>query len=182
MLGTPPPPPPPNVPALEEEHPGGAKKTVRERLARHRANPACASCHNRIDPLGFALENYDVIGRWRDDEAGKPVDNTGELADGTKMQGPDQLRTALLARKDLFVRNVTNKMLGYALGRGLTLTDSCTVDQIVSKLKDNSYSAQTLIESIVLSMPFRYQAGGSTVNRSAAGNQAAGNQKEIQKP
>src|SRR5262249_37292258 len=121
LLGTPSPPPPPNVPALEEPHEGAPPKTVRERLTQHRAGPACAGCHSRIDPLGFALENYDPIGRWRDEDAGKPIDNSGEMPDKTTFQGPDQLKVVLLEHKDLFIRNLTNKMLGYALGRGLTL-------------------------------------------------------------
>jgi hypothetical protein len=158
ILGTPPPPPPPNVPALEADHEGVAPKSVRERLTQHRANPACAGCHSRIDPLGFGLDNFDVIGRWRDEDAGKPVDTSGELPDGKKFQGPDQLKAVLLDHKELFIRNLTTKMLGYALGRGLTLTDSCTVDNIVAQLKDNNYNARTLIEAIVLSVPFRYQA------------------------
>jgi len=165
ILGTPPPPPPPDVPALEEPHEGAAPKSVRERLTQHRANPACATCHSRIDPLGFALENYDVIGRWRDEDGGKPVDNSGELPDGAKFQGPDELKAVLLQHKDLFVRNLTSKMLGYALGRGLTLKDSCTVDAIVAKLKDNDYKSQTLIEAIVLSVPFRYQAAASRIRK-----------------
>lgn len=176
ILGTPPPPPPPNVPALEEAHAGESPKSVRERLTQHRANPACASCHSRIDPLGFALENYDAIGRWRDEDGGKPVDNSGELADGTKFQGPDQLRAVLLERKDLFIRNLTNKMLGYALGRGLTLSDSCTVDSIVAQVKKNDYSARTLIEVIVLSVPFRYQAAAPEPSR------ISHNQKEQLRP
>jgi hypothetical protein len=146
------------VPALEEPH-AEAPKSMRERLTQHRANPACAGCHSRIDPMGFALENYDVIGRWRDQDAGKPVDNSGELADGTKFKGPDELKAVLLDHKDQFIRNLTTKMLGYALGRGLTVKDSCAVDSIVAQLKDNNYSAQTLIEAIVLSVPFQYQAG-----------------------
>jgi Protein of unknown function (DUF1592)/Protein of unknown function (DUF1588)/Protein of unknown function (DUF1585)/Protein of unknown function (DUF1587)/Protein of unknown function (DUF1595) len=158
ILGTPPPPPPPNVPALEADHEGAPPKSVREKLTQHRANPACAGCHSRIDPLGFGLENFDVIGRWRSEDAGKPVDSSGELPDGKKFQGPDELKAVLLDHKDLFIRNLTSKMLGYALGRGLTLKDSCTVDNIVAQLKDNNYSAQTLIEAIVLSVPFRYQA------------------------
>jgi Protein of unknown function (DUF1592)./Protein of unknown function (DUF1588)./Protein of unknown function (DUF1585). len=120
ILGTPPPPPPPNVPALEESRPGVPAKTVARGLTQHRANPACAGCHSRIDPMGFALENYDVVGRWRDQDAGKPVDNAGEMPDGTKFAGPDELKAVLLDHKDLFIRNLTNKMLGYALGRGLT--------------------------------------------------------------
>jgi hypothetical protein len=108
--------------------------------------------------LGFALENYDVIGRWRTHEAGKPLDTTGELADGTRFEGPEGLRKILMDRKELFLRNFTSKMLGYALGRGLTVRDSCTVDQIVETLKQKDYRIQALIEEIVLSVPFRYQA------------------------
>ncbi|HYP14922.1 MAG TPA: DUF1588 domain-containing protein [Bryobacteraceae bacterium] len=167
ILGTPPPPPPPNVPPLEQESQSAAPKSVRERLTQHRANPACASCHSRIDPLGFALDNYDVIGRWRTEEGGKPVDTAGELPDGTKINGPAELKAVLLQRKDLFVRNITNKMLGYALGRGLTVMDSCTVDNIVGQVKEKDYDAQALIESIVLSMPFRYQAGGTPIAKPA---------------
>jgi hypothetical protein len=155
ILGTPPPPPPPDVPALEKQA-SSEPKSVREMLTQHRANPACASCHSRIDPLGFALENYDFIGRWRDEDAGKPIDNRGELPDGTTVAGPQSLKAALLDRKDLFVRNLTTKMLGYALGRGLTAQDSCTVDRIVAELKDNDYRAQKLVELIVLSTPFQF--------------------------
>jgi hypothetical protein len=158
ILGTPPPPPPADVPALDKQAGGDTPKTVREMLTSHRANPACATCHSRIDPLGFALENYDFIGRWRDQDAGKPIDNRGELPDGAKVEGPQSLKAALLDRKELFVRNITSKMLGYALGRGLTAQDSCTVDRIVAELKDNDYRAQKLIELIVLSAPFQYQA------------------------
>jgi hypothetical protein len=96
-----------------------------------------------------------VIGRWRTEENGKPVDNSGEMTDGTKIQGPAALKAALMQHKDLFLRNLTNKLLGYALGRGLTLRDSCTVDAIVAEVKAKDYSAQALIESIVLSVPFR---------------------------
>jgi hypothetical protein len=158
ILGTPPPPPPPNVPKLKEEH-GGSPTTVRERLMQHRQNPACANCHNKIDPLGFPLENYDVLGTWRTEEAGKPIDASGELPDGTKIDGVDQLKAVLLDRKQLFLRNLTAKLLGYALGRGLTLEDYCTVDQIVAELEKNQYGAHRLIREIVLSVPFRYQPG-----------------------
>ncbi len=160
LLGTPPPPPPPNVPALQEQREGMAPTSVRERLLQHRANPACGGCHDRIDPLGFALENFDPIGKWRDMDAGKPVDNSGALADGGTFHGPDELKAVLLQRKDLFLRNLTRKVLGYALGRGLTIEDSCTVDNIMAQVRHNDYRAQTLIEAVVLSVPFRYQAGG----------------------
>lgn len=158
ILGTPPPPPPPNVPKLEEASEGKAPKSVRERLTQHRDNPACASCHSRIDGLGFALENYDAIGRWREEDSGTPVNTSGELQDGAKFIGTEELKAVLLQRKELFIRNLTGKMLGYALGRGLTLSDGCTVDSIVAKLKDNNYSARALVEEVVLSVPFRQQA------------------------
>jgi hypothetical protein len=158
MLGTPPPPPPPNVPALEDSTVPTTAKSVRERLTEHRRNPTCAACHSRIDPLGFALDNYDALGRWRDQDGGKPVDSSGELPDGTKINGPDELKKVLLERKEVFLRNLTGKMLGYALGRGLTVADSCAVDSIMAQLKDNGYNAETLVEAIVMSAPFRYEA------------------------
>jgi hypothetical protein len=161
ILGTPPPPPPPDVPELKQE-PGKETATLRELLSEHRRNPACAGCHNRIDPLGFALENYDVLGRWRTTDAGKPIDAEGELLDGTRFNGPIELKRVLMDRKDLFIRHLTTKMLGYALGRGLTLQDSCTVDAIVEQLERNDYSAQTLIREIVFSVPFRYQAASAS--------------------
>jgi hypothetical protein len=169
MLGTPPPPPPAEVPPLEKQVSPDAPKSVREMLTQHRANAVCATCHSRIDPLGFALENYDHVGRWRTEEAGKPVDIKGELPDGTVVEGAQGLKKALLDRKDLFVRNLTAKMLGYALGRGLTLKDSCTVDKIVAELKDNDYRAQKLVELIILSVPFQYQAPAVTQASKLAG-------------
>jgi hypothetical protein len=157
FLGTPPPPPAPNVPPLEGES-KEAPKTVRERLTLHRQNPNCASCHAKIDPWGFALENYDVVGRWRDLDAGKPIDAKGELVDGTTFTGPEELRKVLMDRKELFLRNLTAKMMGYALGRSLTLEDYCAVDQIVDKLKKEYYSAHALVREVIWSTPFRYQA------------------------
>ena len=176
MLGTPPPPPPANVPELKAGHEGEAPQTVRERLMQHRENPACGSCHNRIDPIGFGLENYDVLGRWRTEDAGKPIDAKGELPDGTAFDGPDQLRAVLLGKKDLFIRHLTTKMLGYALGRGLTLEDSCTVDGIVADLQKNDYRAHILIQGIVLSIPFRYQAG-TDARTAVAGGASKGEQQ-----
>ena len=161
ILGTPPPPPPANVPKLDETRSGEVPATLRERLAQHRADPACANCHSRIDPLGFALENFDVLGRWRTEDAGKPIDASGELPDGTVFEGPDQLKAALMRKKDLFVRNFVNKVLGYALGRGLTLQDSCTVDSIVAEVERNNYRAQSLVNAVVMSVPFRYQAASA---------------------
>jgi hypothetical protein len=178
MLGTPPPPPPPNVPALPEDHTGAQPTSVRARLEQHRANPACAGCHSRIDPLGFALENFDALGGWRTEDGGKPVDTASELADGTKLGSPADLKDYLLDRKDLVVRNLTNKMLGYALGRALTPMDSCIVDDIMKQVKQHDYSAQTLVEAVVLSAPFRYQAPSGVVRSDRATHVAVEGQKQ----
>ncbi len=156
ILGTPAPPPPPNVPELPE-HKGATPTTLRARLMLHRQNPTCASCHNRLDPLGFALENYDVLGKWRPTENGLPIDTAGELPDGTKFNGPDELKKVLISRQDLFIRNVTTKLLGFALGRGLNREDACAVDQIVADLKRDDYRGQTLVMGVVNSVPFRQQ-------------------------
>jgi hypothetical protein len=155
ILGAPPPPPPPNVPALEDQQAGEKPKSVRERLTRHRANAVCASCHDRIDPLGFALDNYDVLGAWRDTDAGEPIKAGGKLTDGTQINGPADLKQALIARDELFIRNLARRMLGYALGRGLTPADACAIETIVERVRANQHQAWTLIEEITLSEPFR---------------------------
>ncbi|MBI1390530.1 MAG: DUF1592 domain-containing protein [bacterium] len=157
LLGTPPPPPPPNVPPLPEVDDQPTPTTVRERLTQHRQNPVCASCHDRIDPIGFGLENFDAIGRWRTEDHGKRIDASGTLPDGRTFDGPEELRKVLMDNKDLFIRNLTVKMMSYALGRGLTLEDQCTVDMIVETLQSNDYKARTLIAEIVKSIPFRYR-------------------------
>lgn len=159
LLGAPAPPPPPDVPELPESKEGADPQTLRERLEQHRENPQCASCHVRMDPLGFGLENYDVLGRWRTEESGRPIDSRGKLPDGTEFEGPEGLKKVLLARKEQFIRHLTAKMLGYALGRGLTNEDYCAVDKIVDQLKESDYSSHTLILGIVQSVPFRYKAG-----------------------
>ncbi len=153
MLGTPPPPPPPNVPELPESH-NAAPSTLRERLEVHRTNPTCASCHERMDPIGFGLENYDVLGRWRTEDAGKPINARGQLPSGEAFDGPDGLKSLLMKRKDQFVRHLTAKLLGYALGRGLTNEDQCVVDKIVLDVAASGYKSQKLIQAIVLSEPF----------------------------
>ena len=155
ILGTPPPPPPPDVPELEEPSGGPAAKSLREALALHSASRACAGCHERIDPLGFALENYDVLGRWRDTEGGVPINASTSLADGTALDGPQQLKRALVDRKDVFLRNLARRMLGYALGRGLVPADACAVEKIVDAVTQQDHSAWELISQIVTSDPFR---------------------------
>lgn len=159
ILGEPPPPPPPDVPELEETHADQTPRTLRARLEQHRANPTCASCHDRIDPLGFGLENYDVLGRWRTEDEGGPIDATGVLPDGTEFHNPEELKAILFERKDQFLRVVTEKMLAYALGRGLTFEDRCTVDQIVDRVKETGYNSHTIVLEIVNSAPFRMKPG-----------------------
>jgi mono/diheme cytochrome c family protein len=161
LLGTPPPPPLQDVPPLPDNREGEPPRTLRERLMEHRRNPVCGSCHNRIDPLGFPLEHYDVLGRWRETDEGRPIDAAGVLPDGARFDGPDQMKAVLMERKELLLRNLASKMLAYALGRGLILEDTCTVDRIVEALAKENYAAQTLIREIVLSVPFRYRAGSS---------------------
>ncbi|MCA9261674.1 MAG: DUF1585 domain-containing protein, partial [Planctomycetales bacterium] len=119
--------------------------------------PTCATCHAMMDPLGFALENYDVLGTWRDVYDGAPIDARGEFADGTQFEGPAGLKAELLARKSLFVRHFVRKTLGFALARELTNDDHKVVEMIVLKLEADDYRAQTLLKEIVCSVPFRYK-------------------------
>lgn len=157
VLGTPPPDPPPDVPALEEnDEPGLEPRSVRERLEQHRANPACASCHKVMDPLGFALENFDAIGRWRDEsDAGTPIDATGTLNDGTPVDGPATLRQAFVERGENFVTTITEKMLTYALGRGLEYYDAPAIRRIVEDGASEDYSWSSLVFGVVQSTPFQ---------------------------
>ncbi len=156
LLGAPPPPPPANVPALKENGEGGKPTSVRERLEAHRKNPVCASCHARMDPLGFALENFDAIGRWRTvDEAGNPIDSSGVLPDGTAFVGPSEFRKALLARSDEFVAAVTEKLLTYAIGRGLEYYDMPAVRSIMRQAAPGAYRWSALVQGIVNSTPFQ---------------------------
>ena len=158
LLGSPPPPPPPNVPKLDEKQSAATPQSIRELLEQHRQDATCASCHAQIDPIGFGLENYDLLGRWRTEEAGRPVDAKGELPGGIKFDGPQELKQVLFQRKDDVIRHLTTKLLGFALGRGLTLEDQCTVDEIVKKVKAADYRSHILIAEIVCSVPFRYRA------------------------
>lgn len=156
IIGAPPPPPPPNVPALKENAAGEQLHSVRERMEEHRANPACAGCHKAMDPLGFALESFDAIGAWRTtSEGGTPIDASGELIDGTKVNGPASLRQALLSRPEGFVRTVTDKLLTYALGRGTEYYDAPAVRQIVRNSAGNDYRWSSIILGIVKSAPFQ---------------------------
>ena len=156
VLGSPPPPPPPNIPALKENVEGAPATTVRQRLEQHRSNPSCASCHRIMDPLGFALENFDAIGQWRTTgEGGAGIDASGVLADGTPVDGPAALRQALLSHNDDFARTVTEKLLTYALGRGVEYYDAPAVRQIVRGARSDDYRWSALILGIVKSVPFQ---------------------------
>lgn len=156
ILGTPPPPPPPNVPALKENSEGGKPMSVRERLEAHRASPACSSCHAVMDPLGFALENFDAVGKWRDKgEDGARIDASGALADGTRIDGPSSLREALLARSNQFASTLAEKLLTYALGRGLDYNDAPVVRKIAAQSASGNYKFSSLILGIVESAPFQ---------------------------
>ncbi|WP_160164531.1 DUF1592 domain-containing protein [Pedosphaera parvula] len=162
ILGTPPPPPPPLVQSLPpNDHPVDGL-TLRQQLEKHRSNPNCAGCHSKMDPLGFGLENFDAIGRWRAEIEQKPVDASGVMPSGEKFTGPAELKKVLLNRKDDFARNLTEKMLAYALGRGLEYYDVPTVKEITKKLAESNYRSSVLIAEIVKSYPFQYRRNQPT--------------------
>jgi hypothetical protein len=155
LLGTPPPPPLPDVPPLEDQAGSDRPKTIREQMEAHRANPVCASCHRLMDPLGFALENYDGVGAWRTRDAGAPIDSSSQLFDGTRVNGVVSLREALVARPDRFVTTVAEKILTYALGRGLGANDMPAVRHAVAAAAASNYRFSSLVLGIVNSVPFR---------------------------
>jgi hypothetical protein len=156
ILGTPPPPPPPDVPALDANKKDAAESaSLRQRLEAHRTDPTCASCHKRMDPLGFALENYDAIGKWRDTDGKFAIDASAVLPGGRKVDGADGLKKALLDRKDDFVRCLATKMLTYALGRGIEPYDRCTVEDICAAVKQNNYRFSAMLLGIVKSDAFQ---------------------------
>jgi len=156
FLNTPPPPPLPNVPTLEESNKDAAPKTVREQLERHRNNPVCASCHRIIDPAGFALEKFNSVGQWREvTETGAAIDSGGVLADGAKVDGPIALRNAILSRPEAFATVLTERMMTYALGRGVEPSDMPVVRSIVKKNAVNNYRLESIVQSIVESAPFQ---------------------------
>jgi hypothetical protein len=156
LLNTPPLPPPAVVPDLAESAHKDKPSTVREQLERHRANPVCASCHRNIDPVGFALENFDAVGQWRTaTREGLAIDAAGVLSDGSKVDSPSALRQALLARPDVFTATITEKMLIYALGRGLEPVDMPVVRSIVKNSAAQNYAMQSIVLGIVRSVPFQ---------------------------
>jgi hypothetical protein len=158
ILGTPPPPPPPDIPPLEDaaKMKDGRTPTLRESLAIHRASVACAGCHNRMDPLGLALENFNALGRWRDKEAGQPVDAAGQLVTGEVFNGIGELKTILVDRhRREFYRCLSEKLLTYALGRGLDATDVEAVDRLVERIESSQGKSSALLMGIIESVPFQ---------------------------
>ena len=162
ILGTPPPPPPPLVPSLPPDDKSKEGQTLRQQLEKHRSKAECAACHQRMDPLGFGLENFDAIGRWRTKIGDDPIDANGVLTTGEKFEGPAELKTILLAKKETFIRNMTERMLAYALGRGLEFRDRPAVKQIMAAQAQDDYLSSTLILEIVKSYPFQYRRGIET--------------------
>jgi hypothetical protein len=154
FLGTPPPPPPPNVPTLKENSPNGQVLTMRQRMEQHRANSACAVCHQVMDPLGFALDNFDALGKWRTAEGGTPIDPSGKFPDGTPFQGPSGLRKALLGKREQFVTAVTERLLTYALGRSVEYYDAPAIRRIVRESAANDFRWSSIVLGIVKSTPF----------------------------
>jgi hypothetical protein len=155
ILGMPVPPPPPDVPLLKENKDREKPVTMREQMAEHRANAVCASCHKTMDPIGLALENFDAVGAWRTREAGATIDVSGELADGTKVNGVVDLRNAILSRPEMFAGTLAEKLLIYGLGRGLDDRDMPAVRAIVRDAAQNNYRMSSLILGVIRSTPFQ---------------------------
>ena len=159
VLGTPPPPPPPNVPELEEKGKAASATSLRQRLEQHRANAACAGCHAKMDPLGFAFENFDAIGAFRKKDGNFDIDPSGTLPDGRKINGPAELKSVLKEKKELVARALTEKLMIYALGRGLEYYDDRSVDKVAAAIAPDNYRFSRLVAEIVKSEPFRLRRG-----------------------
>jgi hypothetical protein len=156
LLGAPPPPPPPDVPPLDATTNGNHSLSLRAALEQHRASPGCAGCHAKMDPIGFALENYNGIGQWRAQDGGSAIDASGKLPDGTTFNGPSGLRKAMTtSKREEFAATVTEKLLTYALGRGLEFYDQPAVRTILRKCDAGDYRMRDLITAVVMSTPFQ---------------------------
>ena len=166
LLGTPPPAPPANVPALEKPEQGdGRVLTMRELMARHRGNPVCAACHATIDPTGFALEQFDAVGKWREVDAGfNPIDASGTMPDGTEFSGFNEFRSALVDNPELFLRTMEDKLLIYALGRPTESYDGPAIRQVVRDTAAEDYGFSSMVMGIVNSVPFQMRMSASAGN------------------
>src|SRR5262245_1586766 len=161
LLGVPPSPPPPNVPHLQENSENGKPRSLRERMEQHRKDAVCAGCHKSMDPIGFALENFDAVGHWRTNDEGGKIDPSGTLFNGAPLDGAVGLREALVNQQDIFVGVMTEKMLTYALGRGLEYYDMPSVRKIVQDARNNGFRFSSLITGIVKSTPFQMREAQS---------------------
>jgi hypothetical protein len=168
MLGAPPPPPPPDIPALKDAGVDGQPSSLRERMEMHRKNPVCASCHQRMDPLGFSLENFDAVGKWRAASDGAPIDPSAVFPDGTRFDGITGLRALMVAHQEDFVRTFGGKLLAYAIGRGLDHHDAPAVRRIARDAAPANYSWSAIITSIVKSTPFSMAVAGGEAGKATA--------------
>jgi hypothetical protein len=166
LLGTPPPTPPPNVPALKEEADGGKVLSVRERMQEHRANAVCASCHKMMDPIGFALENFDATGSWRTRDSGFVIDPSGQMFDGSRLDGPVSLREAMLKHSDAYIRTFTENLLMYAAGRVLDYSDMPAVRAVDREAEKDHYRFGTLVLAVTKSPAFQMRSDGEGVQAS----------------
>lgn len=157
LLGEKVPPPPEGTPTLEEEKVAASPLTLRQQLETHRSKPECAACHDKMDPLGFGMENFDVLGRWRTSDKGQPIDTKGTLPSGKSFEGPSGLKDVLMERKEALLKHLARKMTGFALGRELNKYDDCVVDRAMQAMQDREYRAWALVESIAMSFPFRHR-------------------------
>ncbi len=158
LLGTPPPPPPPDVPVLDESK-LGESQSMRARMEQHRRDPSCSACHNLMDPIGFGLESYDAVGAWRTADGKFPIDTAGALPDGRTFQGARDLKQILKAQSGAFTRNLAEKLLTFALGRGLESYDRATVDEICRRTAAANYKFSALVLAIADSKPFQMRSG-----------------------
>jgi hypothetical protein len=173
IIGLPVPPPPGDVPQLKGNEDGQKPKTLREQMAEHRTSPTCATCHKVMDPVGLALENFDAVGAWRTHDAGSPIDASGNLADGKAIDGVVTLREAILARPDVFVGTMTEKLMTYALGRGVDAHDMPAIRTVLRKAAAENWRFSSLVLGIVNSVPFQMRVvapGASDSTRSARTN------------
>jgi hypothetical protein len=179
LLASPPPAPPPNVPALEtEDKAAGKPLTMREAMVKHRANPVCAACHAKMDPIGFALEQFDAVGRWRDEDAGKPIDTVSKLADGRVVDGVKGVKAMLLARPELFVSALTEKLMMYALGRNVQYYDAPAIRRIVRQSAATHYEFSAIVQGLTASVPFTMRTARATAPAQSAAEAATAQVRE----
>ena len=161
-------PPPPETPAFEETQQKAKNLSLRAQFELHRSNAECSSCHDKMDPLGFGMENYDVLGRWREKDGEHAIDSTGKLPSGESFTGPAGLKKILMSRKDEVMKHLVRKMTGYAFGRELNRFDNCVVDKSLETLQHNNYRPSVLIEHIAMSFPFRHRFYPKVIVQAAA--------------